>query len=231
MRFILGLAAIGLAATAVPASAVERFLFGYSPFGSQLLVTDSGSIQASEMGYFSGTGRHFSNNNNYVVGGDADEGFIFLNRNFFQFAVSGSFTSAQLQIGNRPAVPGPAGIKLNGLPSLTWTLYDVSQPLYTAPEYIGRTDIYDDLGSGAVFGEVTVTGDTDLITVTLNANGLAALNLAAAQSRPFTVGGSIIPGNYVPPFVPEPSTWAMLIAGFGLVGAAMRRRAITAVTD
>lgn len=27
-----------------------------------------------------------------------------------------------------------------------------------------------------------------------------------------------------PPVVPEPATWAMMIAGFGLVGAAMRRR-------
>ncbi|QYE36114.1 NF038122 family metalloprotease [Polymorphobacter sp. PAMC 29334] len=30
--------------------------------------------------------------------------------------------------------------------------------------------------------------------------------------------------------VPEPSTWALLIAGFGFVGAAMRRRVATAVT-
>jgi hypothetical protein len=29
-------------------------------------------------------------------------------------------------------------------------------------------------------------------------------------------------------FVPEPQTWAMLIAGFGLVGLAMRRRQTTA---
>ena len=30
--------------------------------------------------------------------------------------------------------------------------------------------------------------------------------------------------------VPEPSSWAMLIAGFGLVGAAARRRRMTSVT-
>jgi hypothetical protein len=29
--------------------------------------------------------------------------------------------------------------------------------------------------------------------------------------------------------VPEPASWAMLIAGFGLVGAVMRRQARTAV--
>ncbi len=31
-------------------------------------------------------------------------------------------------------------------------------------------------------------------------------------------------GNFTPPAVPEPASWAMLIAGFGLVGAAARRR-------
>lgn len=35
----------------------------------------------------------------------------------------------------------------------------------------------------------------------------------------------IISGNPTLPGVPEPATWAMLIAGFGLVGATLRRRA------
>ena len=30
--------------------------------------------------------------------------------------------------------------------------------------------------------------------------------------------------------VPEPATWAMMIAGFGLAGAAMRRRRVASVT-
>ena len=39
----------------------------------------------------------------------------------------------------------------------------------------------------------------------------------------FTPGGTIYPTQPVtPPAVPEPSTWGMLITGFGLVGAAMR---------
>ena len=38
----------------------------------------------------------------------------------------------------------------------------------------------------------------------------------------------IIAGNPPQPGVPEPATWAMLITGFGLIGAALRRR--TAVT-
>jgi hypothetical protein len=38
-------------------------------------------------------------------------------------------------------------------------------------------------------------------------------------------------GVGIPSGVPEPASWAMLIGGFGLTGAAMRRRkAMTAVT-
>ena len=37
--------------------------------------------------------------------------------------------------------------------------------------------------------------------------------------------GAVIGDTPIPnPGVPEPATWAMLIAGFGLVGATMRRR-------
>jgi hypothetical protein len=41
------------------------------------------------------------------------------------------------------------------------------------------------------------------------------------------LGASTLTITYGAP-VPEPSNWALLIAGFGLVGAAMRRRAIAA---
>jgi hypothetical protein len=38
-------------------------------------------------------------------------------------------------------------------------------------------------------------------------------------------------GDFAPnPAIPEPATWAMMIAGFGLVGASMRRRRMAAVT-
>ena len=46
-----------------------------------------------------------------------------------------------------------------------------------------------------------------------------------------TQGGSAV-GEATPPTagVPEPATWAMMIAGFGLVGASLRRRRRTAFT-
>lgn len=43
----------------------------------------------------------------------------------------------------------------------------------------------------------------------------------------FSLSSVVNPGNVLPPVggaVPEPSTWLMLIAGFGLIGGTMRRR-------
>ncbi|MBS0361220.1 MAG: PEPxxWA-CTERM sorting domain-containing protein [Proteobacteria bacterium] len=36
------------------------------------------------------------------------------------------------------------------------------------------------------------------------------------------------PGDFAPPGVPEPASWALMIAGFGLAGATLRRRRMLA---
>lgn len=41
----------------------------------------------------------------------------------------------------------------------------------------------------------------------------------------FRLGGEVVPAAAVP----EPATWALMMAGFGLVGTAMRRRAVRAI--
>lgn len=64
----------------------------------------------------------------------------------------------------------------------------------------------------------------------------AAGDLSGGANGQFAVGGNGMGSNYyfriatiamaaAPAGVPEPASWALLIAGFGLVGAAMRRRA------
>ncbi len=50
------------------------------------------------------------------------------------------------------------------------------------------------------------------------------------ESDNHTVGQwKTISGTVIPPAVPEPQSWALMIAGFGLVGGSMRRRARLAV--
>lgn len=72
---------------------------------------------------------------------------------------------------------------------------------FALPDLRGRTII----GTGAGFEVGDVTGT--------NFNTLSIANLPA-HTHEVTVDGA----------VPEPATWAMLIAGFALVGGAMRRR-------
>lgn len=49
-----------------------------------------------------------------------------------------------------------------------------------------------------------------------------ARTLVGTKSAAFD--GLVVLGRAVTPAVPEPSTWAMMLAGFGIVGGAMRRR-------
>lgn len=77
-------------------------------------------------------------------------------------------------------------------------------------------------------------------TLTAFEAGLASLTVSFTQTGELTNGGRqpAISGSFTfasPPavgsgsVVPEPAAWAMLIAGFGLTGAAMRRRGARAV--
>ena len=68
--------------------------------------------------------------------------------------------------------------------------------------------------------------------VTLNGGSVLGSVIADSfSSAGTTIGGQGFSG-YAPSAgaVPEPSTWAMLILGFGAVGAAMRRRRLATVT-
>jgi hypothetical protein len=209
------LAAITLGA-ATPALAVDTWLFGYSPVGSQILTDGSNSIQATQTGWFDQEGTHNAGNTNYFVG---NFGGNFELRNFFSFDARGVFNSAWLEIGNQGGTGGGGGFNPGAGTSVTWTLYDLATTIDTSLQY-SDVSIFNDLGTGTVYGSVTVSGPTNLVKVSLNNDGLAALNAAANAGTAFNVGGSLSFSDVVP----EPASWAMMIAGFGLVGAAMRRR-------
>jgi hypothetical protein len=63
-----------------------------------------------------------------------------------------------------------------------------------------------------------------------------AVRLNMSQSLSYSVAGGTSFGtarlgtfSVAPPSVPEPASWAMMVGGFGLLGAAMRRRRANAV--
>jgi hypothetical protein len=86
--------------------------------------------------------------------------------------------------------------------------------------------------TGEVFSLGTLTGDGDanyLGVVSNRLTGGFSLGFGSAQFDPRMSNGSNVLlqvkiGNSPAGAIPEPATWAMLIAGFGLVGGAMRRR-------
>lgn len=58
----------------------------------------------------------------------------------------------------------------------------------------------------------------------LNTSGLLNFTVTSATNTSFQLGNASLSLELAPPAVPEPATWAMMIAGFGVVGAAMRRQ-------
>ena len=211
---------------ATPVLAADNYLFGYSPSGTQTLTLNGTfSIQASDTGWYSQNGTHDPRNNNYIVG-DCTSCFGSAFNDYFIFDLSnytgGAVTSAVLSIGN--------GNGYAAGPLSTYSLFDVTSPIANLDVQNGGATtgitIFNDLESGVLYGSRSITNvvQNSQVDTTLNANFVAAIN--ARQGDTFAIGGTLRPGDVIPGNngVPEPSTWAMLILGFGGVGAVLRRR-------
>jgi hypothetical protein len=211
----------------------NTFLYAFTPYHSQQLILNGGSVvlSATDKGWYDNTGFHQAGNPNYAVGQCQNCGpGVSAFRDYFVFdlsGVSGPITDATLSIGNPPngfhvlKVSNPSAGYDVGPPAL-WTLYDVSTPIGSlTADQTSATSIFTDLGTGVSFGSKLVTGALNAMQVmlSLNASGLAALN--AAVGGQFAVGGKL---SHTAGEVPEPATWTMMILGAGAVGAAVRRR-------
>lgn len=99
---------------------------------------------------------------------------------------------------------------------------------------LGVSDIAALLGTRTDIDRNSTTNNGGTYTIDINPNNLQGNLLFVGASFKssdrddgFKIGKlnlSTLPP--APPAVPEPATWAMMIAGFGLVGAAMRRRRV-----
>lgn len=85
------------------------------------------------------------------------------------------------------------------------------------------SNIFAQLNIGGTTLGFTQYGGPDLFT--LNGN-TPVFNLGTFNLSSITSGAAQIRISAVTAAVPEPATWAMMIGGFGIVGASMRRRKV-----
>lgn len=189
------------------------------------------TLTATDSGWYFQSGYHDPVNNNYIVGDCTSCSRSGSYNDYFVFNLASTLptiTSAVLDIGNGNGYV--AGILS------TYSLFDVSAPVSSLD--VARNDgdatglsIFNDFESGTLFGSRSITSvvQNSQVPTTLNAAAIASLNAARGQS--WAIGGTLRPGNVIPGNpVPEPATWGMLILGFGIVGASIRRRRATQPT-
>lgn len=99
--------------------------------------------------------------------------------------------------------------------TFTWHDSNTGNSVNSKNKTFSKLIEYDVIGSSVTFA-YSIEQETELYLK----NG----NSASTRG-----GGTRVTFNIPQSPVPEPATWAMMIAGFGLVGAAMRRRAATTV--
>lgn len=199
----------------------DVYVFGGSTanvIGIQTLtINGSQTIQASDAGWYTDNGTHFADNDNYVVGTLNNHTY----HDFFVFdltTVSGPITSAELSL----YVPSTVGYVNSNSSAITYQNWDVSTQLsLLTSNQTSATSIFSDLGTGTLFGTVTVGPEVQGQQVHVSLNGAALSAILAAEGGQFAIGGAAFAATSA---VPEASTWAMLLLGFvGVSFVAYRR--------
>jgi choice-of-anchor A domain-containing protein len=187
------------------------------------LVDDLTALSATLSGLANTSTVTASGMNNPVINGvDGGNGFAVLNLTSAFF----SMYSGQLSY-NLPSTSLPLIVNVAGTGPISWGL----NPAGTNKNY-NQSVIWN-------FFEATSISFTTMVNGSVLAPFATISNTTPIEGsvavRNFNQGGEIHLGTYAgaepflappppPPAVPEPASWAMLIAGFGLVGATLRRR-------
>jgi hypothetical protein len=231
---LAGLAACLAVIASGPASAApDNYAFGFSFYNNDELLTLNGTPIATNgvQGWVSNGMANTagpSSNTNYIAGtccGGAGNLFA----DFFVFDIShftGPVTTATLTIS-------PFSITQD----FTYVLHDATPFVGSLPNAISPNPLlYSELGTGDILGSFAInTGESNGVPLvfSLNSTGLSHLNsLISNGASQFAISGTVLgqEGTTGTDAVPELATWAMLVVGFGLIGATMRRRSNLAVS-
>lgn len=209
-------------------------------------ISNAATIQSFDSGWYTNSG-FTAGVSNINVGSSNLSGAIY--NNYLAFNIAGlanqNITSATLTFY------GGNGTNTSST-SETLGLFDYTGSINALLSDQSSVAVFTDLGNGASYGTVNVAaGAISQFTVTLSAAAIANLNAAAHSQTDtrFVVGGSLLsisgpwaneqlfaifgpqaalsPAAYLTletAPVPEPASWAMMIAGFGIVGFGLRRQ-------
>jgi len=192
-------------------------IFYSSNVNAQLLLNGTTLIGPGTTGWFTSTGDSNGGSGNYITGlcsdcgGDTYRGFFIFNVSF-----DNTITSAELLVDTFTYD------SLNATETLILSDYSgtVANLLSGSVDPLG---IYTDLGTGTVYGtRVYSAADADQVrSISLNAAAIAALQSAADNLTPFTMGASLDENTSA---VPEPSTLLSMGAGLGVLALVRRRK-------
>jgi hypothetical protein len=218
------------------AHAVDGYLFGdsnNSAVDNKLTINGSIETLVIDAGWYGDTGLHVVDPRpgyaDYLVGicsACAVEGEPGAYNDWFIVDLT-EFTSAPT-VTWLTLTLSPFNVTTAGTFKLWDYLGDIDVlPLDTPPGAAGIA-IYDDLGSGKLYGSFAYLGTESpgsYQTITLSSDAILDLNVAISNARNggetrWAIGGSFAPTAPIP----EPETYALMLAGLGLVGWMAKRR-------
>jgi hypothetical protein len=140
----------------------------------------------------------------------------------YDFTITGDY-SARFQLDSSPrpdeAVPGNGFVLWDVEGTFPGSIFDVADLTFFNGGLGGGLEIYDFYGANALLstdGPQLYSGSENAPTFLTGTYALTQFNGSGTYS--LTISNPAVAA------VPEPATWAMMFAGFGMVGFAMRRR-------
>jgi hypothetical protein len=184
----------------------QAYSFAYSSFNAGNVLTLDGStvLSNTDSGWYDGYFVTDPSNMNYFVGEGFNNWFVFDISQLSVPVTTASFTVYAYQSSE----------------STLYSMFDYAGSIAGLVGGIGGAAVHDDLASGTLYGSgvVGAANSNSFVSFMLTTGAVTDLNTAIRKGQAqFVIGGTTAP-------VPEPETYALMLAGLGVVACAARRR-------